>query len=320
VTAPPPPDPFDVGRLPVGDGHVLYYEQLGSPEGLPIVYVHGGPGSGCTPNVRRYFDLARHRAVLFDQRAGGRSTPHASEEGVDWASIDMAHHVADMERLRERLDIDRWAVFGTSWGTVLGLTYAERHPERVMALVLAAVSTGTAADIDWLTVHAGRFFPKQWREFRDHVPRELQQLRLVDAYHRLLMDSDPAVREAAAIAWCRWEDTHAATTKSAKANPRFADHRFRLGFARQVTHCWRHSSWLAPDQIVQNAIRLAGTPGWLIHGRLDVSSPLDAPWRIHQAWPGSQLILADDQGHGGGAISSIVQDRLAALVPLLAER
>jgi len=229
----------------------------------------------------------------------------------------MAHHVADLERLREHLGIDRWAVFGLSWGSVLGITCAERHPERVSAVVLAAVSTGTADDIDWLTVHVGRLFPQRWQEFRDHIPPQLRRLRLVDAYHRLLMDPDPAVHQAAAAAWCRWEDAHVATTSNSQPNPRYTDPRFRLGFARQVTHCWRHNCWLAPNEIVANAKRLAGTPGWLIHGRLDVSSPLDAPWRIHQAWPASRLVVVDDEGHGGATMTYLCQDRLAALIPLL---
>lgn len=318
MTSQPPPEPFDVGRLPVGDGHVLHYEQVGSPDGVPVVYLHGGPGSGCTASARSHFDVARHRAVLFDQRAAGRSTPHASEEGVHWGSIDMAHHVADIERLREHLGIGRWAVFGISWGSVLGLTYAERHPERVTAVVVAAISTGSADDIDWLTVHAGRFFPQQWQEFRDHVPPGLRHLRLVEAYHRLLMDSDPDVREAAAAAWCRWEDAHVATGKAPRpspryADPRYADPRFRLGFARQVTHCWRNNSWLRPDEIVDNASRVAAIPGWLIHGRLDVSSPLDAPWRIHQAWPGSELLIVDGEGHGGTSMVEKWRGALAAI-------
>ena len=155
-----PPVPFAAGRLDVGDGHVVYFEQVGNPGGLPVVYLHGGPGSGCTPAARANFDLRGHRAVLIDQRAAGRSTPHASEEGVDWASIDMAHHLADIERLRAHLEIDRWVVFGVSWGSVLGLTYAERHPERVLAVVLAAASTGSAAEIDWLTVQRRAVLPR----------------------------------------------------------------------------------------------------------------------------------------------------------------
>lgn len=307
------PEPFDTGLLPVGDGHVLYYEQVGSPRGAPIVYVHGGPGSGCTPGSRREFDLQTHRAVLFDQRAAGRSSPHASEERVDWQSIDLNHHIADMETLREHLGIDCWAVFGISWGSVLGLAYAERHPDRVTAIVLAAVSTGTADDIDWLTVDSGRFFPQQWQEFRDHIPLEMRHFRLVDAYHQLLMDPDPAVHGAAAAAWCRWEDAHVATVKGAQPNPRYDDPRFRLGFARQVTHCWRNNSWLGPDELVRNVGNLAGVPGVLIHGRLDVSSPLDAPWRIQQAWPGSRLAIVDDEGHGGESMRNIWRAELAAL-------
>ncbi|MFL6239153.1 MAG: prolyl aminopeptidase [Actinomycetes bacterium] len=298
------PEPFETASLDVGDGHVLYYEQFGLRDGAPVVYLHGGPGSGCTPGARRYFDPRRHRAVLFDQRAAGLSRPHASEEGVHWASIDMDHHVRDIERLREHLEIERWAVFGTSWGSVLGTTYAERHPQRVTAVVLAAVSTGTAADIDWLTVHVGRFYPAEWRDFHAHVPPELRHERLVDAYNKLLMDSDPAVREAAATAWCRWEEAHVGMGRSAGwANTRYADPAFRLGFARQVTHCWRHNSWLSPDELVREAGRLAGIPGYLIHGRRDLSSPLDAPWRIHQAWPDSQLIIVDEDGHGGENMS-----------------
>lgn len=293
------PEPLDIGRLEVGDGHVLYFEQVGRPDGAPIVYLHGGPGSGCTPGARANFDVQRHRAVLFDQRAAGRSTPYAADDNVHWDSIDMDHHIRDIEQLREHLGITRWVVFGLSWGSVLALVYAERHPERVSGVVVAAVSTGTHADHDWLTVQAGRFFPEQWREFRDHVPASLRELRIIDAYNQLLMDPDPAVRAAAAMAWCRWEDAHVATTADAVPNPRYLDARFRLGFARQVTHCWRHDCWLAPDEIVRNAHRLAGIPGWLIHGRLDVSSPLDAPWRIHQAWPDSHLIVVDDEGHGG---------------------
>lgn len=304
---------FDGGTIDVGDGHVLAYEQVGSPTGAPVVHLHGGPGSGVIESVRDLFDRDLHRAVLFDQRGAGRSTPHASEPDVDWASIDLDHHVADIERLREHLGIDRWAVHGYSWGSVLGLAYAERHPDRVTAVVVGAVSTGTRADIDWLTIHAGRFFPAEWQEFRDHVPERLRDERLVDAYAELLMDSDPQVHVAAAAAWCRWEDAHVAITPGATPNPRYDDPRFRLGFARQVTHCWRHDSWLADDEIVANADRLAGIPGWLVHGRLDVSSPLDAPWRIHRAWRGSELIIVDVEGHGGRSITDTCRRILAAL-------
>ena len=292
-------EPFATGWLEVGDRHRLYYEEVGSPSGLPVVYLHGGPGSGCTPGSRGFFDARRHRAVLFDQRGAGRSTPHASGDDVDWASIDMEHHVRDIERLRGALGIERWVVAGLSWGSVLGATYAERHPDRVIAVVLGAVSTGRARDVDWLTVDAGRFFPDAWERFRDHIPAELRGLRIVDAYHRLLMDRDPAVHAAAARAWCSWEDAHVAVTAGSAPNPRYDDPRFRLGFARQVTHAWRHNHWLADDEIVRNAPNLAAVPGWLVAGRLDVSGPPDGAWRIHRAWPASELIIIDGEGHGG---------------------
>jgi proline iminopeptidase len=291
--------PFATGRLGVGDGHLLSWEQVGNPDGVPVVYLHGGPGSGYTSGIRAAFDPSLHRAVLYDQRSSGRSTPHASEEGLDWTTIDMDRHVADIEALRLHLGIDRWIVFGVSWGSVLGATYAERHPDRVIGIVLGAASLGRAEDIDWLTFHAGRFFPEEWRRFRDHVPDRLGHLRLVDAYNELLMDPDPAVRDAAAIAWCNWEIAHVATTPQARRNPRYDDPAFRLGFARQVTHCWRNNSWLAEDEIVAKAERLAGIPGWLIQGRLDLSGPLDGAWRLSQAWPDSHLVVVDDEGHGG---------------------
>lgn len=298
--------------LDVGGGHRLHVERFGRRGGLPVVYLHGGPGSGVTPGHRRFFDPARHHAVLFDQRAAGRSTPHASEPAVDWTSIDLDHHIADIEAVRRHVGIDAWVVSGHSWGAVLAVAYAERHPESVRAVVVGACSTSTRADIEWLTVDAGRFFPEQWDAFRRHVPERLAHLRLVDAYRTLVFDADPAVHDPAAAAWCRWEDAHVAVTPAATPNPRFADPAFRLGFARQVTHCWSQDAWLGPDELVAHAGRLAGIPGWLIHGRLDLSSPLRGPWRLHQAWPGSELIVVDE-GHGGPAMSDHVRRLLSAL-------
>lgn len=307
-------EPFAIGSLEVGNGHVLYWEQIGARQGVPVVYLHGGPGSGCTPRIRRAFDPTRHRAVLFDQRASGRSTPHASEDDVDWSSIDMNHHVADIEALRSHLGIDRWIVFGVSWGSVLGATYAERHPDRVLGVVLGAVSLGRAEDIDWLTVHAGRFFPAEWRAFRDHVPERLRSRRLVDAYNMLVMNPDRKICDAAAQAWCDWESAHIATTTAlAHRDPRYDDPRFRLAFARQVTHCWRNNSWLASDEILTNADRLAGIPGWLVQGRLDLSGPLDGAWLLNQAWPDSKLVIVDDEGHGGASMFAHWTEALAEL-------
>jgi proline iminopeptidase len=302
-----------VDRLAVGNGNTLHVEQVGRSDGTPLLLLHGGPGSGWSERARATIDPERQRGVLFDQRAAGRSRPHASEPGVHWDSIDLDHHLADIEAIREHLGIDRWAVFGASWGSVLGLAYAERYPHRVTAVVVAAVSTGTRRDIEWLTVDAGRFFPEEWAAFRDHVPEHLRHLRLVEAYRQLVMDPDPAVHHPAARAWCDWEDRHVRTVPGAGPDPRYDDPVFRLGFARQVTHCWANDSWLTEDELVANAHRLAGIPGLLVHGRLDVSGPLDAPWRLHHAWPGSELIVVDDEGHGGPTMQTTWRRLVRAL-------
>ena len=303
-----------VHRVDVGSGHVLHVAEHGDPSGSPVLWIHGGPGSGSSDSARDLIDPRRHRLVLIDQRAAGRSTPHATEPDVDWDSIDMDHHVADIEQVRGQLGIDRWTVAGASWGSVLAATYAERHPDRVDALVLAAVSTGTRADIEWITVHSGRFFPAEWEAFSGHVRNRPSDERIVQAYRRLLFDPDPAVHEPAARAWCRWEDAHVAVAADAQPNPRYADPRFRLAFARQVTHCWAADSWLGEDEIVRRADALAATPGRLVHGRLDVSSPLDSAWRIHRAWDRSRLVVVE-AGHGGEAMWNEVRTALAELVP-----
>jgi proline iminopeptidase len=291
---------YDTGRLDVGDGHELWYAQWGTPTGLPVLYLHGGPGTGTGPSIAADLDPKRHRLIMFDQRAAGRSTPHAAEPDVAWGAIDLDHHLADIERLRVRVGVESWVVHGYSWGSVLGLAYAERYVGRIAAVVVGAVSTGTRSDIEWLTVHSGRFFPEAWAAFREFVPPRLRDRRIVDAYADLLFDPDPTVHEAAALAWCRWESAHVAVLGGEPPlAPRYEDPRARLGFARQVVHCWSNDSWLDEDEIVANAGRLAGVPGWLVHGRLDVSGPLDSPWRIHQAWPASELIVVDDEGHGG---------------------
>lgn len=308
-------EPFDAGRLDVGNGHVLYYEQVGNPSGAPVVYLHGGPGSGCTVGARDHFDPVRHRGILFDQRASGRSTPYAADpvDAVHWASIDLDHHIADIEQLRAHLGIERWTVTGYSWGSALGLAYSERHHEHVTAVVLGAVSVSTHEDIDWLTVQSGRFFPEQWHEFVAHIPEGLRDRRLVEAYRELLFDPDPAVHEPAAASWCRWEDAHVATTPGATPNPRYLDPRTRLAIARQVTHCWSAYSWLADDEIVAHAHHLAGIPGVLVHGHLDLSSPLMGPWRLHRAWQGCRLDVIHDEGHGGEAMFATVRTALREL-------
>jgi proline iminopeptidase len=291
-------EPHDQGILAVGEGNDLYWEVCSSPDGKPAVVLHGGPGSGCTPGLRRYFDPAAYRVVLFDQRNCGRSQPHASDPAVDLAANTTAHLVEDVERLRAHLGIGRWLVFGGSWGSTLALAYAERHPERVTEMVLASVVTTSRREVGWVTRDAGRYFPEQWERFRDGAPAAEPDGDLVSAYARLLHDPSPAVRERAARDWCDWEDTHVSVPPDHRHDPRYDDPDFRMAFARLVTHYWRHAAWLEDGALLRDAGRLAGIPGALVHGRLDLSSPVDIAWRLSRAWPDAGLVLVDRAGHG----------------------
>jgi proline iminopeptidase len=290
----PETEPYEQGTLAVGDGNVLYWETCGIPHGKPAVVLHGGPGSGCTPRMRRYFDPAAYRVVLFDQRGCGRSRPHASDPDVDLASNTTDHLVEDIERLRAHLGVERWLVFGGSWGSTLGLAYAERYPERVTEMVLASVVTTSRREVRWVTRDAGRYFPEQWARFRDGVPAPNRDGDLATAYARLLRDPDPAVREQAARDWCDWEDTHVGGAHG----PRYDDPAFRMAFARLVTHYWRHAAWLEDGALLRDAGRLAGIPGVLVHGWLDLSGPVDIAWHLAQAWPDAELVVVDEAGHG----------------------
>jgi proline iminopeptidase len=294
-------EPYDCGRLPVGDGHELYWEACGNPRGKPAVVVHGGPGSGAGAWWRRLFDPQAYRVVLFDQRGCGRSTPHAGAPRADLTANTTHHLIADIERLRTHVGADRWLVTGASWGSTLGLAYALRHPERVSELVLFAVATTTRRGVEWVTRGVGRYFPEAWERFAAGVPEAERGGSLAAAYARLLADDDPAVRERAARDWCDWEDRHVRTVAGQGHDRRYDDPVFRLCFARLVTHYWRHAAWLEDSELLDGAHRLAGTPGVLIHGRLDVSSPLDAPWALARAWPGSELVVVEDEGHSAGA-------------------
>ena len=292
-------EPFDAGLLDVGDDNHVHWEVCGNPDGKPALVLHGGPGSGCTPFHRRLFDPERYRIVLFDQRGCGRSTPHAADFDTDLSVNTTSHLLADIERLREHLAIDRWLVYGNSWGSTLALVYAEQHPQHVSEIVLLAVTTTRPADLDWLFHGAGRFFPEAWRRFRDGVPVAERDGGLVAAYYRLLQSADPIVREQAARDWCAWEDAVVAVQEDWKPNPRYDDPRFRMCFARIVTHYFHHNAWLADNAVIANAHRLEGIPGVLIHGRLDISAPLATVFELAEAWPGAELVVL-----GGGHLAT----------------
>jgi proline iminopeptidase len=306
----PPVQPYESGHLEVSDGNVLYWETVGNPLGTPAVYLHGGPGAGSGPAVRRHFDPTAYRAVLFDQRGCGRSRPLADTPEVDLANNTTAHLVADIEALREQLGIARWVVYGLSWGVTLGLVYAQAYPERVIAMVLGAVTSSTRREIEWITRDVGRIFPREWQAFAEGVPAAERNGDLAAAYARLLANSDPKVRDEAARAWCAWEDVHVSLMPGWSPNLRFTEPTFRSVFSRLVTHYWSHACFLADGHIVAGMERLAGIPAALIHGRYDVSGPPDVAWQLHRAWPGSELALVDGAAHGGGAFPSRIKTAL----------
>ena len=287
----PPIEPFASGMLDVGDGHQIYWERCGDPKGAPAVFLHGGPGAGCSPAQRRLFDPARHCVTLFDQRGCGRSTPHASlEANTTW---DL---VADIERLRAHFGHERWLVFGGSWGSTLALAYAERHPERVRALILRGIFTATQAEIDWYYQGgAAWLFPDLWERFLAPIP-EAERGDLVAAYRRRLTGADEAARLEAAKAWSLWE-AGTITLLPNELAAQFGEPRYALAFARIENHYFTHGSWLADDQLIAEAHRLAGIPGVIVQGRYDVATPMRAAWRLARAWPAARLEVIADAGH-----------------------
>ncbi|MDP9849283.1 prolyl aminopeptidase [Streptosporangium lutulentum] len=294
----PPIEPYDHGMLDAGDGNLVYWEVCGNPDGKPALVVHGGPGSGCSPGLRRYFDPDRYRVVLFDQRGCGRSTPHASDPATDMSLNTTEHLLTDMEKLREHLGIDRWLLFGGSWGSTLILAYAERHPHRVSEIVIPSVTTSRQSEIDWLYRGVGRFFPEQWDRFRAGVPEADGDL--VAAYARLMEHPDPDVRAKAATDWVTWEDAVISMEPNGAPNA-YSDRppAALLAFVRICSHYFAHGSWLDDDVLLREAGRLAGIPGILIHGRLDLGSPLGTAWEVARVWPDAELIVVDDSGHTG---------------------
>ncbi|MGC7098514.1 prolyl aminopeptidase [Amycolatopsis lurida] len=284
-------EPYRHGMLDVGDGNSLYWEECGNPDGKPAVVLHGGPGSGCTAASRELFDPERYRVVLFDQRNCGRSTPHASESDVDLSANTTHHLIADLELLRASLGIERWLVSGASWGSVLGLAYAERHPDRVSEMLHSGVATGRRRETDLLTRNLGSMFPAAYARFRELVPEG----EIAAGYHRLLFDADPAVRERAARAWCDWETAIIPT--ASKPSSRYESAEFRMAFARIVTHYFSNGSWLEEGEVLRDAGKLAGIPGVIVQGVLDLSNLVGTPWELAAAWPGAELVLVDNTGH-----------------------
>ncbi|GAA3641590.1 prolyl aminopeptidase [Lentzea roselyniae] len=286
---------LDHGLLDTGDGNRVYWEVVGDPDGKPAVYLHGGPGAGCSVNARKALAGGRYRLVLFDQRGCGRSLPHASDPAVDMSVNTTEHLIADMEKLREHLGVEKWLVFGGSWGTTLGVAYAQRHPERVSEMILIAVTLASARELDWLYKGVSRFFPEAWERFSAHVGNAPDVVR---AYADLMEDPDRAVREQAAAEWCRWEDTVLSLENHGKPDV-FSSHVGDdvIAMVRIIAHYYANLGFV--DDLLRDAGKLAGIPAALIHGRRDLSCPADTAYALARAWPDAELTLVDDAGHKG---------------------
>ncbi len=306
-------EPYRTGHLDVGDGHRLYWEECGHMHGLPAVFLHGGPGAGCEPWQRRFFDPERYRIVLFDQRGAGRSTPHA---GLDHNTT--RHLVADMERLREHLGIERWVVFGGSWGSTLGLAYAEAHPGRVLGLVLRGIFLCRPRDIRWFYQDGtSRLFPDYWEDFIAPIPPARRD-DLLHAFHELLTGDDELARMKAAEAWSVWEGRTLGLRPDPDRARHFADPYLALAMARIECHYFVHDAFLRPSQLLAEARRLADIPGTIIHGRYDVICPVEQAWALHRAWPAAELKIIPDAGHA--ATEPGIAEALVAATDALADR
>ncbi len=292
-------EPSEIFSIATNDGHLLYAEAVGTGT-TPLLYLHGGPGSGCSLNQRKMFDGVATTSYLLDQRGSGRSRPLAESFEHDLATQTTANLVADLELLREAAGVDAWAVLGLSWGTTLALAYAEAHPERVTKIGLGLVTTTSTAEVAWMTETLEPVFPREFAAFRDAVPDQFRRERMVDAYGDWLATSDPTLRQQAARAWCDWEEAHVSLATGPRPNPLFSDPAFALRFATLVTHYWRNAHAFGHDDLIANATRLRGTPGRLVIGRLDISSPALTATSLVDHWPDASLEIVDDAGHGSG--------------------
>lgn len=289
----PPIEPYRTGRLKVSELHELYFEESGNPEGKPVVFLHGGPGGGTSKKQRQFFDPARYRIVLLDQRGCGKSTPNAElQENTTW------HLVQDVESVREHLGIDRWLVFGGSWGSTLSLAYAERHPGRVTELVLRGIFLLRRREIDWFYQHgASMIYPDAWESYLSHIPPG-ERGDLVTAYHSRLTGPDPEVRLAAAKRWSGWEGATSKLFPDSDLVQRFEEDEHALAFARIEAHYFHNRGFFEPeDQLLRDVSHIRHIPAVIVQGRYDVVCPMDSAWALHRVWPEAEFILVPDGGH-----------------------
>lgn len=302
----PESDPFSQGWLPASGGHEIFYEECGRPDGRPCLILHGGPGGAINPTMRRFFDPGRWRMALFDQRGCGKSRPNASlEENTTWALIE------DIERLREHLGVERWTVFGGSWGSTLALAYAITHPDRVESLILRGVFLLTARELRWFYQDgASMLFPDAWEKFCAPIPPE-ERGDMISAFHKRLTSPDRRIQATAAKAWSQWEgDT--ISIRGPEARPsKFNEVDFAIAFARIECHFFANGGFFPEEGwILKNAARLQQIPGWIVQGRFDVVTPMEAAWSLKSAWPGARFEIVWDAGHAStepGIIDALVR-------------
>lgn len=307
----PPIEPRQTLRLKVDEIHELYVEEVGNPKGQPVVFLHGGPGGGISPDHRRYFDPEHYRIILFDQRGAGESTPSASlEKNTTW---DL---VADIEKVREHFGIKTWHVFGGSWGSTLALAYAIRHPERVSALILRGIFLCRPSEIRWFYQEgASHIFPDAWDPYFEHIPAE-ERGDFVKAYYKRLTHPDEKIRLAAAKTWSKWEAATSRLYVDPKSIEEFDDPTYALAFARIECHYFIHNAFFETDNwILENVSRLRKIPGWIVQGRYDVVCPVRSAWDLHKLWPESRLKIIPDAGHAAaepGIRSALIEATDAA--------
>lgn len=309
-------DPYETGYFDTGDGNQIYYEVYGNPDGKPAVIVHGGPGSGMPRGSKRQFDPDVWRIIQYDQRNCGKSTPHASDPAADMDLNTTEHLLTDLERLRLHLGVERWMMFGGSWGSTLVLAYAERYPEHVSELLMPSALLTDREAVDWLYRGVGRIFPEAWDRFRQGVPAHERDGDLVLAYSRLMENPDLEVRAKAAVDWLTWEDTVISLEANGSPFINRADDA-QIAFVRLCAHIFGHHAWLEDGALVRDAGRLAGIPGVVIQGRQDLSCLVRPVWDLVQNWPDARLVVVEDAGHAGSPTS---RDELSKAIKEFAGR
>ena len=285
-------EPFETGFLDTGEGHLVYWERVGTKGAKPAVFLHGGPGGGFSPKHRRLFDPALYDVILFDQRGCGRSTPFASlENNTTW------HLVADIERLREMIGVEKWLVFGGSWGSTLALAYAQTHAQRVSELVVRGIYMLTKAELDWYyQFGVSEMFPEKWEGFLAPIP-EAERGDMVAAYRRRLVGEDREEQLRCAKAWSLWEGETITLLPEPETSGAFHDADFALAFARIENHYFTHAGWLEEGQLLRDAGKLADIPGTIVHGRYDMPCPMRYAWLLHKAWPKADFHMIEGAGH-----------------------